>query len=194
MRLNERGGLTLWGRVEITGGFLLVMAWLNYWDRQNLLPMVLCAAAAHELGHLAAIAAVGGRVRCLRLTAAGAELPLVGTMGYVQELCCALAGPLVNLMLACGAARVGVQVFAGMNLALGLFNLLPLSMLDGGRALACLAALALGAEQGWRLRRCVDGTLCAALLLLGAAVLRQGGNMTLLIIAAWLMAAACKKE
>ena len=34
------------GRVEVTGGFLLLAAWLNYLDRQHLVPL---AAAACEL-------------------------------------------------------------------------------------------------------------------------------------------------
>ena len=72
--------------MEVTGGFLLVMAWLNYCDTQNLLPAVLCAATAHELGHLVAIYALGGRVVRLRLTAAGAELRLGRTMSYGREL------------------------------------------------------------------------------------------------------------
>lgn len=42
------------GRIEMTGGFLLLLAWLNYLDREFLLPMALAACGAHELGHLAA--------------------------------------------------------------------------------------------------------------------------------------------
>ena len=35
------------GRVEVTGGFLRLLAWLNYLDRSFLLPMDLAACAAH---------------------------------------------------------------------------------------------------------------------------------------------------
>ena len=43
------------GRVEATGGFLLLVAWLNYLDRSLLVPLALCACAVHELGHCAAL-------------------------------------------------------------------------------------------------------------------------------------------
>lgn len=42
------------GRVEVTGGFLLLTAWLNYLDRQGVVPLALLACALHELGHWAA--------------------------------------------------------------------------------------------------------------------------------------------
>ena len=62
------------GRVEVTGGFLLLTAWLNYLDRQGVVPLALLACALHELGHWAALRALGARVRRVRLTAVGAEM------------------------------------------------------------------------------------------------------------------------
>ena len=73
------------GRVEVTGGFLLLLAWLNYLDRSFLVPMAVLACGAHELGHLLAIRLLGGSVREIRLTAIGAELVLSGPLGYWQE-------------------------------------------------------------------------------------------------------------
>lgn len=175
------------GRVEVTGGFLLLMAWLNYCDTQNLLPAVLCAAVAHELGHLAAVCAARGRVSRLRLTAAGAELQLEGTLSYGREFICAIAGPVVNLVLAFCAARMGAAVFAGLNLALGLFNLLPMSVLDGGRALSCLTALLLGPEWARRVSVTMDKAVLFLLLLSGVSLLSMGGNVTLLVVGVWLV-------
>lgn len=120
------------GRIEMTGGFLLLLAWLNYLDREFLLPMALAACGAHELGHLAAIRLLGGAVRRMRFTAVGAELELDCSLGYWQEGASALAGPGVNLLLAaacCGSERW--MAFTGLNLALALFNLLPVGRLDG---------------------------------------------------------------
>ena len=33
------------GRVEVTGGFLLLAAWLNYLDRQGIVPLALLSCA-----------------------------------------------------------------------------------------------------------------------------------------------------
>ena len=66
------------GRVEATGGFFLLLAWLNYLDTQGLVPMAMAACALHELGHFLTLRRLGGRVRLIRLTAAGAALLLAG--------------------------------------------------------------------------------------------------------------------
>ena len=80
------------GRVEVTGGFLLLTAWLNYLDRQGVVPLALLACALHELGHWAALRALGVRVRRVRLTAVGAEMEVDRGLSYGGELLAALAG------------------------------------------------------------------------------------------------------
>lgn len=161
------------------------MAWLNYRDSQSLLPVAVCAAVAHELGHLLCVWAVGGRVSLLRLTAAGAELRLEDEMSYMRELFCVLSGPMVNLLLAVWAARTGRLVFSGLNLALGLFNLLPVSVLDGGRALFCTVALLFGTQQAAHLGWWADRVLCGLLLLGAIRVFLAGGTITLPVVAFW---------
>jgi len=169
-----------------------LLAWLNYCDTQGVLPAALCAASLHELGHLAAIRAAGGRVKRLRLSAVGAELRLDGTLGYGAELLCALAGPAVNLLLAFVAARIGATMFAGMSLVLGLFNLLPIGTLDGGRILRCLTGLLFGPMYTGLLGY-VDGVVIAGLLICGSVVLGMGGSITLVLVAAWLALAFVRK-
>lgn len=176
-----------WGRVEITGGFLLLLAWLNYCDGQGLLPVAVCSAALHELGHWWTIRMLGGKVTKLRLSAVGAEMRVEGIMSYGREVLCALAGPAVNLVLAIGGARMEAEVFAGLNLVFGLFNLLPLGVLDGGRALQCVAGAILDPERAHRLSVILNQVLSVLLVLCGGTVLGMGGNITLLVVAVWLI-------
>ena len=180
-----------WGKVEVTGGFLLVMAWLNYTDTQGLLPAALCAAFAHELGHWVAIRLLGGRVCRLRLSAVGAEMVLERSLSYGRECFCAFAGPVVNLLLAvCFSRGTGewALVFTGLNLALALFNLLPLPALDGGRALLCVACLLL-TDPGMAQRICrwVEGAALTLVCVLGGACMCWGGAITLPLCALWLL-------
>ena len=57
------------GRVEATGGFFLMLAWLNYLDRSFIVPMAAAACTAHELGHFFMIQLLKGEVKRIRLTA-----------------------------------------------------------------------------------------------------------------------------
>lgn len=177
------------GRVEATAGFFLLLAWMNYLDRSFLVPEALLACAAHELGHVAVIRLLGGAVKGIRLTVVGAELMLERPLGYWQEGLSALAGPGVNLLLAlvfCGFEDGAV--FAGLNLTLVLFNLLPVGRLDGGRALHCTLALLVGADWADRVGRWLDCLCTAGALAAGIALVVLGKNPTLLLVALWLMA------
>lgn len=183
------------GRVEATGDFLLLMAWLNYLDRQGIVPMAMAACLLHELGHWAVIRLLGGQISLVRLTAVGAEMVLRCPMGYWQEDVSALAGPGVNLLLALiFCAWPGGAVFAGLNLVLACFNMLPAGRLDGGRALYCTLALLAGPEWAGRIGRCLDGIWAAVLLVCGALLARFGGNITLLLVSLWLLTAALPEK
>lgn len=178
------------GRVEATGDFLLLMAWLNYLDRQGIVPMAMAACLLHELGHWAVIRLLGGQISLVRLTAVGAEMVLRCPMGYWQEGVSALAGPGVNLLLALiFCAWPGGAVFAGLNLVLACFNMLPVGRLDGGRALYCTLALLAGPGWAGRVGRSMDLAGAALLLAGGVLSLGAGGNITLLLVALWLLAA-----
>lgn len=185
-------------RVEITAGALLVWALLYYLDDSGLVFQVLAACALHELGHYAAIRLLGGRVARLKISCVGAEMALSARypLGPARELAAALAGPLVNLLCAwiCAGLGDGWWPFAGLHLSLGLFNLLPVGPLDGGRILCCLLTLA--GREDWA--QPAVALLSAGLsmgLTMGALLLwRAGeGNLTLILAAFWLAAAPLRQ-
>ena len=85
------------------------------------------------------------------------------------EALCALAGPAANLLCAGLFLRI-LPEFAGVSLALGAFNLLPIFPLDGGRLLR-LALRSTRAARQWELF--VGLLCCAALLALGLWAARR---------------------
>lgn len=188
-----------WRQGEITAGALLLWSLLYYLDSNGMVPQVLAACALHELGHYAAIHLLGGRVSRLNITCVGAEMVLSARfpLGPARELAAALAGPAVNLLCAGLCAGLGERwyCFAGIHLALGLFNLLPVGPLDGGRALGCLFALA--GREDWA--KPAVGVLSAGLamgLAMGALLLWRAGeyNLTLPLMALWLLSAPVWKK
>lgn len=184
-----------WGRVEVTAGFLLVVALANFLDGQGLVPLALLACLCHELGHYIAICLLGGRVRRVRLTAVGAVMSLERGMSYLGELLAALAGPGANLLLAALLCRWEVMaLFAGMNLMLGLFNLLPVGRLDGGRAVRCVTGAVWGPQRADQIARYLDLGLMGLLTAGGVLALGRGGSFTLLLTALWLAGSAIRKE
>lgn len=70
------------GRVEVSAGCLLLLAWLNYWDTQGVVALGLLACLLHELAHYGALRLAGAGVRRVRLTAVGAEMEVEGNLSY----------------------------------------------------------------------------------------------------------------
>ena len=176
-----------WRKLEVGWGFpaMLVLAALA--GAGPVLPLVAVSAVCHELGHLLALRLAGARVERFRLTAFGAELTAdTRYLPYGRELLCTLAGPAVNLALALVFARLsGDYVLAGANLVLGVFNLLPVPSLDGGRALYLLVSWLTDPMAADRVCRWV-GLLCAGALTAAALALtvRYRAGLFLLLAAA----------
>lgn len=90
------------------------------------------AAAVHELCHLAAVRALGGQVYHLTIGPAGAVMD-ASVNGRAPQILSAAAGPAGSLLLVLLMHLAPRLALCG--LIQGLFNLLPLYPLDGGRML-----------------------------------------------------------
>ena len=151
-----------------------------------LLLAILSASLLHELGHYTVLRLIKGSVKGMTITSFGAEMNIEGRLSYGQELLLAASGPMVNLLLAVLLSRLGTRwelwyLFGGVNLVLGLFNLLPIMPLDGGMLLWNASCWCLGPYTADRISAVVG--IVSACLLTGAALwmLLQGGSPFLLL-------------
>lgn len=162
----------------LLGAFAIVCGW--EWLLASLL-----AAAVHEAGHLLLLRLFGGGGGRLCVDAAGFNWERQGRLlSYGQDLIAVLAGPAANvlcaLLLAFFAGETGWQegfFLAGMQLVLGLFNLLPVLPLDGGQALELLLS--------WLL-----DPLCAARLTEAVSLLTLGMLLAFSFLF-WVLTSAC---
>lgn len=128
--------LTL-GRVTVYPGFWGLLVFSLCIGAGEVLPLVGIAALCHEMGHLAALRLFGVHVEGISFTYFGVEIQAdTRYLSYGKDIICTLAGPVVNLVLALIFARVSKDyLLSGANLLQGIFNLLPVSGVDGSRAL-----------------------------------------------------------
>ena len=96
------------------------------------------AAAVHEVSHLLALHLLGIPVFGITIGGRGAVLE-TDSLSEGEELLCALAGPLGSFLLLLFAVWIPRVAICG--LCQGLYNLIPLGNLDGGRVLRALVNL-----------------------------------------------------
>ena len=157
-----------------------------------LLGALLLAALTHELGHCAMLRWLRARVTAVRITALGAEMRIEGRLSYGGEVLAAAAGPAVNLLLAPLLAYGGrlwemLYLFAGTQLVLGLFNLLPILPLDGGSMLWNLLAWVTEPYTADRVMTAIGFGTAAVLTLAAIWAAWQGGGFFFLLAALGLL-------
>lgn len=144
----------------------------------------------HELGHAAAAAAMGFKVRAIQMLPFGgvAVIEDDGRMTAWKEIVIALSGPLQNvimigLALCCRWAGWGDEAMLAYiiqgNVMIALFNLLPILPLDGGKVLQALISLIAPyhATLVWTSRAGICGSLL--MIAYGLAPLSSGGGIRL---------------
>ena len=119
-------------------GFSLALFLILFFSPDSLVPLYLFTASLlHEAGHYAALRLSGERVSGLEFTFCGMKITRNGQLSsFLKDIFIYICGPLVNLLIFSTAQlfQFGIE-FGRINLALALFNLLPVYSLDGGCAL-----------------------------------------------------------
>ena len=172
--------------------FFLLLALFGILAGFELLFAAVLAAVFHEIAHLGVLRMFSAAEGRLLLHPSGLEWRREGKrlLSYPQEIAATLAGPAVNVLFAAVFARFAVEehwetgfLFAGAQLMLGLFNLLPVLPLDGGKALELLLSWLVEPFFAYRVLRALSLAVSAALLLFSLALFLTGGRAFLLFTA-----------
>ena len=172
------------GRLEvvITFWFTVFLAALLMSPAGKSAGWLLLSALVHEAAHALSLLCFGADRITLYLLPGGARMraPALSALPYRAALFSALAGPAASLLTAavfyCLALRLRRPAFAPlaeMNLTLGAVNLLPLSFLDGGAALAAALSMRKKKTAPPRFGRS-DLAITAGITLVSAVLLCMG--------------------
>ncbi|MCR5636940.1 MAG: hypothetical protein K6F76_07185 [Clostridiales bacterium] len=177
-------------RLNISYPFAALLALALLFDNDGRISCCILAAALHEAAHIAAMLVFGNtRVNIdLRLL----DFKITDTASHnrsdLQNMIISLTGPLINILMYFLFGKTGIWLILGeANLALGIFNAVPLLNFDGGRILYIL------------LRRFFSEQVCAKILNVIAfaallimynfaigVIINTGYNFSLLIVCVYL--------
>lgn len=211
LTIGRFGATTL--RIHLT--FFLLLAWIgaSAWQKGGLpaardsvlfIVLIFACVVLHEFGHILMARRFGIETPDVILLPIGgvARMPRMPEKP-MQELAVAVAGPMVNiviaflLFLALGTIQPGdltriddprvllLARLAAVNVFLVLFNMIPAFPMDGGRVLRALLAMKLGNARATRIAASLGQVLAFGLGFLGLF-----GNPLLIFIAIFVYIAA----
>jgi stage IV sporulation protein FB len=148
----------------------------------------------HEMGHLLTAAGFGWKIREVKLLPFGGVMEVENGFGQParQELWVVLAGPAQNVWMLLVSLLLGklglwsaewTAYIAAANVMIGLFNLLPVLPLDGGRLLHILLGKIMPYRRALLICLRVSSVLSALLTLGSLAPLFMGAGVQLNLLA-----------
>lgn len=166
-------------------------------DDGNFILLCLFASLLHEAGHVLAMLIVRDRPRRVTVGIFGicVERDRGYYLGYRSLALVSLAGPIVNVF--CFTLFLGLRqpTAAVIHAGLALFNLLPVSSLDGGEALCALLCTRMPEERAARIMRVVSLTVIFPLAVVGFwLLLSESHNFSLLVMSGYLLLLLFFKE
>lgn len=157
-------------------------------DREGVLLCCLLCAMMHESGHLLMMMFFHVRIRSIRLSLFDTKIVSDEPMTKSQDLWITAAGVLMNFFLAAVCFWFSRRLFLS-NLCIGIFNLLPVESLDGGRLLSVLLCKRFSPSVSDRVMRILSFFVLIPFLFGGIFILlRTGYNYSLLFSAVYLLA------
>lgn len=178
--------------------FAALIAFLLATDRTGLIIPTLFASAIHEGGHLFAMWICECQPKSIRLIPTSMQIVRGFSSKPKGEIAIALLGPAANiavfLCLLINFFLFGnedILIFALINLILAIFNLLPVTGLDGGTVLKNIIARKTDLYTAERKVRIVTLILAAIILFAGVYIALSGKfNISVFIMAVYLFICA----
>lgn len=168
--------------IEISFWFVAIIALMLtlFPEAQAFYCFVFCII--HECGHLFTMLLLGKKVTSIKFGYFGIKIFTDKKfLPEMKEAAIAAGGPAMNLFAAAFLFITGQENFAIINLVLAFFNLLPVSILDGGHILSALFPESKTVKT--------LSIVCAVFLLVSGIIIAiySKKNFTLLIVSLYLL-------
>lgn len=174
--------------------FCAVLCFMLVIDRTGLIIPTFFAIFIHESGHMLAMWAAECQLRAIRLIPTSVQIVRGFSPKRGGELAITLCGPAANILMFCvlGANYLFFKnaqslTFSLLNLVIALFNLMPVSGLDGGTVLAIILSRFTDIYRAERIVKIVTAVCAFAAFLFGVYLwVSDNANISVFIVAIYL--------
>ena len=134
-------------KIQVSVYFALLLTLVFALSPQGYAPVGFVCCLLHETGHLLCMKAVGCKIKGVAFGVYGMRIDSELPLSFKKEALVALGGPLVNIILAVVGFTLDNRMFAIVNTAVAVFNLIPVESTDGHIALKSLLGLCFESEK-----------------------------------------------
>ncbi len=174
--------------------FTAVIALMLATDKSGLALPTLFAVVCHEMGHLFAMWLLDSNPKSIRLIPASVQITRPICNNYKNDILIALMGPAVNILLFVVLyvnyylfKNTTVLYYSFINLIIALFNLLPVTGLDGGSVVFSILAKKGDVNRAAVILRIITILLGAAALITAITLAVRGKlNISAFIVAIYI--------
>lgn len=202
MKLIRIYGVDL--RIHVLLFFLLGILFFFGYVEDTLISLIV--VLLHEGAHMMIAKLLGYKVENIELFPFGgvARIKEDISMNPQHEIIIAAAGPICNFILAFLAYNLFhpinlpdklIIIFVYANLSIGIFNLIPILPLDGGRIIRAYLAFIIGVKKSTKVIVNVSKALSIVLFMWGCLIIQYNKlNIFILFLALFLFIAAKREE
>lgn len=170
-------------RFEIDRKILIVIIIFAIMKKIDIYFIYLISIIFHELMHYIFSRIIKADVNYIRLGIFGMSMDVafIGKTNFIKKIIFYLAGPCFNFFVAFLFRNVNIKV-AYLNLAIGIFNFLPIVPLDGGNIILVVLKRFLGVHLGYMISLVFSKCFLFILSFVYAVMLIQIKNIYLLLL------------
>lgn len=184
-------------RIEVRFSFFAALTLFSLTDKTGLAELSILVCLLHEGCHLAAFFLLRLPLKSVVFEASGIRIVRSGIfISGLSEVIIQLAGSFGNFVFGgIFLSALGKNAFSFLNFAVGIFNLLPMKTLDGGKLLKLFLSAFFREGTAEKIAVFIDGIFLFAFILSAALmIINRRANVTLLIFVLYLLSDALIKK
>ena len=189
-------------KIKISPFSIIWIIFLMLSNTPFIVPLIF-AVLLHEIGHMLCAKLLKIKIKSFELSLFGGRIKTQKEPSYVDELIFALGGPLAGFVGFAFTYKIALNnltipfcqsflfPFSIISLCLSVFNLIPLTSLDGGRILKCSLCLLFSLDTADRILRITSFLTLLSLWLLSVYMMLKIANGVPMFIFCLIFFAKC---